>query len=91
MTDVLEIKPYDPRWAADFEQERARLVEALGMLAVRIEHNGSTSVPGLSAKPVIDIQISVRPLHPIDLYASGTWLRSRSRSGRRLRTVFPSP
>jgi GrpB-like predicted nucleotidyltransferase (UPF0157 family) len=69
MTEVLEIKPYDPRWAADFEQERARLAEALGSLAVRIEHNGSTSVPGLSAKPVIDIQISVRQLHPIDHYA----------------------
>ena len=69
MSDVLEIKPYDPRWVADFEQERARLEKALGTLAVRIEHNGSTSVPGLSAKPVIDIQISVRRLHPIDLYA----------------------
>jgi GrpB-like predicted nucleotidyltransferase (UPF0157 family) len=69
MTDVLEIKPYDPRWPADFEQERARLAEALGSLAVRIEHNGSTAVPGLAAKPVIDIQISVRQLHPIDLYA----------------------
>jgi GrpB-like predicted nucleotidyltransferase (UPF0157 family) len=69
MTDVLEIKPYDPRWAGDFEQERARLEQALGPLAVRIEHNGSTSVPGLAAKPVIDIQISVRRLHPIDLYA----------------------
>jgi GrpB-like predicted nucleotidyltransferase (UPF0157 family) len=69
MTDVLEIKPYDPRWAADFELERARLEQGLGTLALRIEHNGSTSVPGLSAKPVIDIQISVRRLHPIDLYA----------------------
>jgi GrpB-like predicted nucleotidyltransferase (UPF0157 family) len=69
MTDVLEIKPYDPRWPAEFEQERGRLAEALGSLAVRIEHNGSTAVPGLAAKPVIDIQISVRQLHPIDLYA----------------------
>jgi GrpB-like predicted nucleotidyltransferase (UPF0157 family) len=69
MTDFLEIKLYDPRWAADFERERSRLEHALGPLAVRIEHNGSTSVPGLSAKPVIDIQISVRRLHPIDLYA----------------------
>jgi GrpB-like predicted nucleotidyltransferase (UPF0157 family) len=69
MTDILEVKPYDPCWVADFEHERARLAEVLGTLAVRIEHNGSTSVPGLSAKPVIDIQISVRRLHPIDLYA----------------------
>ena len=69
MTDVLEIRPYDVRWAAEFEDERARLRAALDTLAVRIDHNGSTSVPGLAAKPVIDIQISVRRLHPIDAYS----------------------
>jgi GrpB-like predicted nucleotidyltransferase (UPF0157 family) len=40
----------------------------LANLAVRIDHNGSTSVPGLAAKPVIDIQISVRCLQPMDAY-----------------------
>jgi GrpB-like predicted nucleotidyltransferase (UPF0157 family) len=69
MTDMLEIKPYDPRWPEEFENERVRLRAALGTLAIRIDHNGSTSVPGLAAKPVIDIQVSVRNLHPIDAYA----------------------
>lgn len=69
MTDRIEITPYDPRWAEQFERERARLQGALGAVAVRIEHHGSTSVPGLAAKPVIDIQISVCRLHPLDPYA----------------------
>src|SRR5262245_25298719 len=69
MTDTLEIVSYDPRWVEQFERERARLQAALGTLALRIEHHGSTSVPGLAAKAVIDIQISVRQLHPLDPYA----------------------
>jgi GrpB-like predicted nucleotidyltransferase (UPF0157 family) len=69
MIDVLEITPYDVRWAEEFENERARLQAALATLAVRIDHHGSTSVPGLAAKPVIDIQLSVQCLHPLDSYA----------------------
>ena len=68
MIDHLEIAPYDPAWAAAFEVERDRLAQALGSLARRIDHNGSTSVPGLAAKPVIDIQISVDALQPLDAY-----------------------
>src|SRR5690349_19436789 len=48
-----------------FAAERERLTAALGGLAMRIEHNGSTSVPGLAAKPIIDIQISVVALTPL--------------------------
>ena len=66
---TLEISPYDPRWVADFEAERARLEGALGALARRIDHHGSTAVPGLAAKSIIDIQISVARLQPLDLYA----------------------
>ena len=51
--------------------ERERIALALGVLALRIEHHGSTAIPGLAAKPVIDIQISVAPLHPIEAYAGG--------------------
>jgi len=65
---VLEISPYDPGWIRDFEKERARIAAALGEVALRIEHNGSTSVPGLAAKPVIDIQISVDGLQPVSRY-----------------------
>src|SRR2546421_10142770 len=55
----------DPLWPLDFEAERRRIAAALGDLAVRIEHNGSTAVPGLAAKPIINIQVSVPSLQPL--------------------------
>jgi GrpB-like predicted nucleotidyltransferase (UPF0157 family) len=61
---MLKIEPYDPRWPARFEDEAARLRRLLGSTALRIEHVGSTAVPGLAAKPVIDIQVSVASLEP---------------------------
>ena len=50
---------YDPEWPARFEAIRDRIAPALGDLALSIEHVGSTSVPGLAAKPVIDIDVVV--------------------------------
>ena len=50
---------YDPEWPHRFEAERARILEALQGLDVTVEHVGSTSVPGLAAKPIIDIMIMV--------------------------------
>ena len=64
----LEIVPYDPGWPAAYEVEAIRLRAALGTLAVRIDHHGSTSVPGLGAKPIIDIQVSVAALQPLARY-----------------------
>jgi len=64
----LEVAPYDPGWPAAFEAEAIRLRTALGTLALRIDHNGSTSIPGLRAKPIIDIQVSVASLQPIAAY-----------------------
>ena len=61
----IELVPYDSRWPAAFEEEAVCLRDALGPLAVRIDHNGSTAVPGLAAKPVIDIQVSVAALQPM--------------------------
>ena len=66
---ALQIASYDPRWALEFEVERERIAQALGELACRIEHNGSTAVAGLDAKPIIDIQVSVQELQPIRCYA----------------------
>lgn len=66
----LEIVPYDARWPAGFETEAVRLRNALGPLALRIDHHGSTSIPGLAAKPIIDIQISVAVLQPISTYGA---------------------
>jgi GrpB-like predicted nucleotidyltransferase (UPF0157 family) len=52
---TLDIVPYDARWPLAFIEERDRIAVALGPIALRIEHHGSTSVVGLAAKPVIDI------------------------------------
>jgi GrpB-like predicted nucleotidyltransferase (UPF0157 family) len=51
---------YDPTWPSLFEREAERIRRALGERAVRIEHVGSTSVPGLVAKPIIDVLLVVR-------------------------------
>lgn len=56
------IAPPDLSWPAAFEKEAVRLREAFGGSALRIEHVGSTAVPGLAARPVIDIQVSVADL-----------------------------
>jgi GrpB-like predicted nucleotidyltransferase (UPF0157 family) len=65
---TLEVVPYDPQWPRAFEAEAARIRVALEAIALRVDHNGSTAVPGLAAKPVIDIQVSVAALEPMDLY-----------------------
>jgi len=67
---VITIVPYDVRWPDHFAAEANQLRSAMGSLARRIEHVGSTSVPGLAAKPVIDIQISVTSLDVLDLYVA---------------------
>ena len=54
------VQSYDEAWKSDFEKIRDEIAGALGDLALRIEHVGSTSVPGLSAKPVIDIDVVIR-------------------------------
>jgi GrpB-like predicted nucleotidyltransferase (UPF0157 family) len=64
----LEVVPYDPGWPAAFEAEATRLRTALGTQALRIDHHGSTAIPGIGAKPIIDIQVSVAALQPIAAY-----------------------
>ena len=59
--EPIEVVPYDPSWPAWFEGEQARLRSALGETAVAIEHAGSTAVPGLAAKPVLDIVMTAAP------------------------------
>ena len=64
MTEVpsIVIQPYDERWPVDFDHLAGLLGAALADVAVRVDHIGSTSVPGLAAKDVIDIQLTVREL-----------------------------
>ena len=55
--------PYDPTWPARFEAERAAIAEAIGeSIVYGIHHVGSTAVPGLAAKPIIDVLVGVRSL-----------------------------
>ncbi|MFN2589574.1 MAG: GrpB family protein [Actinomycetota bacterium] len=64
----ISIVPYDPAWPERFEAEARRIRTALGAVAKRIDHIGSTAVRGLAGKPVIDIQVSVASLQPVDDY-----------------------
>ena len=59
-TKHITVLPYDPQWAADFQAICQELTPALGDLVLAIEHVGSTAVPGLTAKPIIDIDIVIR-------------------------------
>jgi len=66
---MIKIVPYDHAWPSLFETEATCVREAMRGLALRIEHVGSTAVPGLAAKPVIDIQVSVATLEPLSKHA----------------------
>lgn len=55
----VELTEYDPAWSALFEREAAKIRSALGDRVRLLEHVGSTSVPGLAAKPIIDIVLAV--------------------------------
>jgi len=59
LNSTIRLSPYDPRWPEVFELLKARISGALGSKVLRLEHVGSTSVPGLSAKPVIDMVLMV--------------------------------
>lgn len=81
-SDAIQVVPYDERWPAQFAECRDKLANALGAAATRVEHIGSKAVPGLAAKPVIDIQIAVRDVEDEPSYVPaieslGVALRSR--------------
>jgi GrpB-like predicted nucleotidyltransferase (UPF0157 family) len=61
---AIRIVEYDPTWPVRADEEMRRLERALGSVAVRVEHIGSTAVPGLAAKPILDLQVSVASLEP---------------------------
>lgn len=76
------LAPYDPAWPGLFEREATRIGAVLGGRVRLLEHVGSTSVPGLSAKPVIDIVLAVpdssnEPAYVPDLEAAGYVVRIR--------------
>ena len=76
LTGPINFVEYDGAWPALFAQEDARIRGILGERVVRLEHTGSTSVPGLAAKPVIDITLTLadvldEPAYAPDLEAAG--------------------
>jgi GrpB-like predicted nucleotidyltransferase (UPF0157 family) len=85
---------YDPEWPARFEREAERIRSALGDTALLLEHVGSTSVPGLAAKPIIDIVLAVPDSTDEDAYvpaleAAGYVLRIREPDWFEHRLVKP--
>ena len=88
---VILIEPYNPVWPGGFETHRRRIGEALGTAARRVDHVGSTAVPGLAAKPIVDIQVSVGDVEDEASYLeplviAGYQLRVRERGHRMFRT-----
>ncbi|MGF0115203.1 GrpB family protein [Promicromonospora sp. Marseille-Q5078] len=88
--EIVIVEP-DPRWPARFERESARILAALGTAAVRVDHVGSTAVPGLPAKPIVDIDLSVPDVEDEGAYlpallAAGYVLRVREPGHRLVRT-----
>jgi GrpB-like predicted nucleotidyltransferase (UPF0157 family) len=82
---------WTPAWAERFERERARIVEALGDAALGVEHIGSTAVPGLAAKPIVDILLIVAEVDDEAAYLpalerAGYVLRVREDGHRMVRT-----
>jgi GrpB-like predicted nucleotidyltransferase (UPF0157 family) len=82
LTEPIEIRAYDPSWPDLYEREEARIRSVLGERVIGIEHVGSTSVPALPAKPIIDIVLEVpasadEAAYVPDLEAAGYILRAR--------------
>jgi GrpB-like predicted nucleotidyltransferase (UPF0157 family) len=65
---AVRIVDHDPAWAELAAAETRRIEAAVGEAAVRTEHVGSTAVPGLAAKPIVDLQLSVADIGARELY-----------------------
>jgi GrpB-like predicted nucleotidyltransferase (UPF0157 family) len=95
LTQPIEVVDYDPDWPRLYEREEARIRSILGDRVVRIEHVGSTAVPGLPAKPIIDVVLELpdtadEAAYVPDMEAAGYVLRIREPEWFEHR-VFKSP
>lgn len=87
----VELHSYDHRWAGIYGDHRRRIQDALAAVDIEIEHIGSTAVPGLAAKPIIDILVTVDDItaeedYLASLLAAGYELRVREPGHRLVRT-----
>ena len=94
--DSVVLCEYDPAWPRRFEELERQLRSVLGSVALHIDHIGSTAAPGLPAKPVIDVQVSVANLENEGTYrpaieSLGWPLRMRSRERRFFRPPKGKP
>jgi GrpB-like predicted nucleotidyltransferase (UPF0157 family) len=62
LSEHIVIEEYDPIWKTKYEKAKDKLLEIIDEFVVAIEHIGSTAIPGLASKPVIDILIGLRSL-----------------------------
>lgn len=89
--EPIVISNWSPMWERSFRAKAEAIRAALGPLAIRIDHIGSTSINGLAAKPIIDIQVSVKAFDPIESLVSPlercgyTW---RSTNAERTKRYF---
>jgi GrpB-like predicted nucleotidyltransferase (UPF0157 family) len=95
-SDPIMIVAYDGKWQHRFQVWRDRIRDSVGDAALRIEHIGSTSVAGLAAKPIIDIQVSVNAMADERVYVDqleelGVQLRSRDEFHRYFRPFPDQP
>ena len=94
MTTPIIIEEYDPQWPERFDEIHSRIASVLGSLATAIEHVGSTAVPGLAAKPIIDIDIllkSARDLPPVVAKLTAAGYEHRGTRGVSGRDAFRAP
>jgi GrpB-like predicted nucleotidyltransferase (UPF0157 family) len=83
--ESVEVVPPDPNWPAEFRRVESRILAALGETAVSVEHVGSTSVRGLWAKPLIDVDLTV-----VDSADEASYVPAMERSGFVLRVREPA-
>jgi GrpB-like predicted nucleotidyltransferase (UPF0157 family) len=86
MVEPVFVVLYDPQWPSLFALERSRAEAAVGPWVEAVEHVGSTAVPGLDAKPVVDLMVSVR-----DIRSAGRCIRSLEEIGYSYWAVNPNP
>jgi len=68
MVRIIELEMYNPDWPAQYEREASQIVTIFGEQLISIHHIGSTSIPGIKAKPVIDIMVVVQDIEQVERF-----------------------